>query len=141
VPTASIPCSRQKDNGLRTSTRAWATSEARIPSYVLPMRPLHLPVERWPFLAPFLVNSASQYGQTAFVVIPFSRWWRRRLLKVENWRPLYPWSKQRGFGREVKFFTEGSRDVAGRRGDLRMLLLIELTGYLFLFKIMHRLCC
>jgi hypothetical protein len=30
----------------------------------------------------------------------FSRWWRRRLLKVENWRPLQPWSQHWGLARD-----------------------------------------
>lgn len=60
---------------------------------------LHFWCSRWPFLAVVLVNSAPQSGQLALVAWPdFSRWWRRRLLKVENWRPLHPCSQHWGLG-------------------------------------------
>lgn len=60
---------------------------------------LHFWCSRWPFRAVVLVNSAPQSGQLALVAWPdFSRWWRRRLLKVENWRPLQPCSQHWGLG-------------------------------------------
>lgn len=55
---------------------------------------LHFWWSKCPFLAVVLVNSAPQSGQLALAACPdFSRWWRRRLLKVENWRPLQPCSQ------------------------------------------------
>lgn len=46
-----------------------------------------------------LVNSAPQSGHVALAAWPdFSRWWRRRLLNVENWRPLQPCSQHWGLG-------------------------------------------
>jgi len=63
-------------------------------------RCLHFSWAMWPFLAVVRVNSAPQLGQTDFVAAPdFSRWCRKRLLKVENWRPLQPCSQHCGLGR------------------------------------------
>ena len=57
-------------------------------------RGLHLSWAKWPSRAVFLVNSAPQRWQTDFCDVPdFSRWCLRRLLNVENWRPLQPCSQ------------------------------------------------
>lgn len=62
------------------------------------------------------VNSAWHLGQKDFAAVPdFSRWWRSRLLKVENWRPLQPWSKHWGLGRELR--TRGITALACVLGD------------------------
>ena len=74
-----------------------------------------------PFLAVVRVNSAPQRGQKLLDAVPdFSRWWRRRLLKVENWRPLQPCSQHWGLGRELMtrgmttlFWLLGDDDSAG----------------------------
>lgn len=61
---------------------------------------LHFWCSKWPFRAVVRVNSAPQSGHDALVAWPdFSRWCRSRLLKVENWRPLQPWSQHIGLGR------------------------------------------
>lgn len=53
--------------------------------------PLHFPWATWMFLAVVRVNTAPQMGHSALATTPdFSRWWRSRLLKVENSRPLHP---------------------------------------------------
>lgn len=52
------------------------------------------------------VKTAPQTGHSAFATTPdFSRWWRRRLLKVENSRPLQPCSQHWGLGRKLRTRT------------------------------------
>lgn len=61
---------------------------------------LHLSCSMCPLRAVVLVNSAPQLGHVDFAAWPdFSRWCRRRLLNVENWRPLQPCSQHWGLGR------------------------------------------
>lgn len=61
---------------------------------------LHLSCCMCPLRAVVLVKTAPQWGHDALDAWPdFSRWWRRRLLDVENCRPLHPWSQHRGLGR------------------------------------------
>ena len=80
----------------------------------VPGRALHLPPHRWPLRAVVRVNSVPQCGHTALAAEPlFSRWWRRRLLKVLNCRPLQPWSKHCGLGRDVR---TRNPDVDGSAG-------------------------
>lgn len=60
---------------------------------------VHLSCATWPFRAVVLVNSAPHLGQYDLEAVPdFSLWCRKRLLKVENWRPLQPCSQHCGFG-------------------------------------------
>lgn len=60
----------------------------------------HLSCAKWPLRAVVRVNSAPHLGQYDLAAVPdFSRWCRRRLLKVENWRPLQPCSQHCGLGR------------------------------------------
>lgn len=79
---------------------------------------LHLSWAMCPFRAVVRVNSAPQRGHTDFAAVPdFSRWCRRRLLKVEKWRPLHPWSQHCGFGLEFSTRTPGSSGVPGAASD------------------------
>lgn len=88
---------------------------------------LHLSWSMCPFLAVVLVNSAPQLGQVALAAWPdFSRWWRRRLLKVENCRPLHPCSQHRGLGRlEATPVEEPSGEAAA--GLVGIWYIIELS--------------
>lgn len=62
------------------------------------------------------VNSAPHLGQYDFAAVPdFSRWCLNKLLNVENWRPLHPWSQHCGFGRELTTFT-GAWPLVGAVG-------------------------
>jgi hypothetical protein len=74
---------------------------------------LHFPCATWIFRAVVRVNTAPQIGHSALATTPdFSRWWRRRLLNVENSRPLQPWSQHCGRGRELTTRTGSESDVA-----------------------------
>jgi hypothetical protein len=74
------------------------------------LRGLHLSCAIWPFRAVVRVNSAPHRGQVLFDAVPdFSRWCRKRLLNVENCRPLQPCSQHCGFGRE--FNTRGITEL------------------------------
>ena len=64
--------------------------------------PLHFPCAMWMLRAVVRVNTAPQIGHSALATTPdFSRWCRSRLLKVENSRPLQPWSQHWDRGREL----------------------------------------
>lgn len=55
----------------------------------------------WVFRAVVRVNTAPQCGHSDLAAAPErSRWCRSKLLKVENSRPLQPWSQHCGFGRD-----------------------------------------
>lgn len=64
------------------------------------------------------VNTAPHTGHSAFATTPdFSRWCRRRLLNVENSRPLQPWSQHCGRGRELRTRTGSPSVVAEDSGE------------------------
>ena len=71
--------------------------------------PLHFPCAICVFLAVDRVNTAPQWGHSDFAAAPDrSRWCLRRLLNVENSRPLQPWSQHCGFGRDSRTRTWAS---------------------------------
>ena len=90
-------CKRQKHPKTIIEMLKFSYSvEASLPA------PLHLPWATWIFRAVVRVNTAPQIGHSAFATTPdFSRWCLKRLLKVENSRPLQPWSQHCGRGLEV----------------------------------------
>lgn len=74
---------------------------------------LHLPCPTWILRAVVRVNTAPHIGHSALATTPdFSRWWRRRLLNVENSRPLQPWSQHCGRGRKLDTPAGRSESVA-----------------------------
>jgi hypothetical protein len=113
------PCSPRGDSSFSQFTRLSPLD----PVYLLDsegLRGLHLSCAMCPFLAVVRVNSAPHRGQKLLDAVPdFSRWWRKRLLNVENWRPLQPCSQHWGLGRELMtrgmtlFWLLGDDDSAG----------------------------
>lgn len=76
------------------------------PTLLLLLFRLHLSCAMCPLRAVVRVNSAPQRGHADLAAVPdFSRWWRSKLLKVENCRPLHPWSQHWGFGLELMILT------------------------------------
>ncbi len=100
-----LPLENLRNRRTRPSTESCQESELLLT--------LHFSCAMCPFRAVVLVNSAPQRGQYDFAAVPdFSRWWRRRLLNVENRRPLHPWSQHRGFGRLPTTRTCSSNPMA-----------------------------
>ena len=85
--------------------------------------PLHLPCATWIFRAVVRVNTAPHTGHSALATTPdFSRWCRKRLLKVENSRPLQPWSQHCGRGLELttrtcRSLSDPGKDSGGEKTE------------------------
>ena len=82
-------------------------------------RCLHFSCAMCPLRAVVRVNSAPHFGQVGLEATPdFSRWWRSRLLNVENFRPLQPWSQHCGFGCECTTRTVSEDSWGAFAGSL-----------------------